>query len=148
MVTEESTKDTVKTIAQGRPDDLAEPVVTPPAFCLQAGHGCGQHPAFPAPSSFSRAMLATARARNAPRDCGRALLLPRSQLFDILNREMHALTPIKAGPMTRARAKVDGELSVIASEAKQSRAAYDALDCFVAEPVIGRAFARPVGSSQ
>src|SRR6266481_3377857 len=51
MVTEESTKDTVKTIAQGRPDDLAEPVVTPPAFLLQAGHGCGQHPAFPAPSS-------------------------------------------------------------------------------------------------
>ncbi len=45
---------------------------------------------------------------------------------------MHALTLIKAGPMTRARAKVDGELSVIASEAKQSRAAYDALDCFVA----------------
>jgi len=52
MVTGKSTKDTVKTIAQGRPDDLAEPVVTPPAFCLQAGHGCGQHPAFPAPSSF------------------------------------------------------------------------------------------------
>src|SRR5712664_3149534 len=77
MVTGKSTKDTVKTIAQGRPDDLAEPVVTPPAFCLQAGHGCGQHPAFPAPSSFSRAMLATARARNAPRECGRALLLPR-----------------------------------------------------------------------
>jgi hypothetical protein len=32
---------------------------------------------------------------------------------------------------------------VIASEAKQSSFA---LDCFVAEPVIGRAFARPVGS--
>jgi hypothetical protein len=30
-------------------------------------------------------------------------------------------------------------ISVIASEAKQSRAAYDALDCFVAEPVIGLA---------
>jgi hypothetical protein len=28
---------------------------------------------------------------------------------------------------------------VIASEAKQSRAEYDALDCFVAEPVIGLA---------
>jgi hypothetical protein len=27
-------------------------VVTPPAFCLQADHGCGQHPAFPAPSRF------------------------------------------------------------------------------------------------
>jgi hypothetical protein len=33
-----------------------------------------------------------------------------------------------------------------ASEAIQHRA--EKLDCFVAEPVIGRAFARPVGSSQ
>jgi hypothetical protein len=38
-------------------------------------------------------------------------------------------------------------LAVIASEAKQSTATVKA-DCFVAEPVIGRAFARPVGSSQ
>jgi hypothetical protein len=36
----ESTKDTVKTIAQGMPDDLAEPVVTAACvFLLQAGHG-------------------------------------------------------------------------------------------------------------
>jgi len=48
----ESTKETVKTIAQGMPVDLAEPVVLPPAFLLQAGHGWGHHPAFPAPSSF------------------------------------------------------------------------------------------------
>ncbi len=33
------------------------------------------------------------------------------------------------------------------SEAIQS-AANEKMDCFVAEPVIGRAFARPVGSSQ
>jgi hypothetical protein len=40
-------------------------------------------------------------------------------------------------------------LTVIASEAKQSTArATVTMDCFVAEPVIGRAFARPVGSSQ
>jgi hypothetical protein len=45
-----STKDTVKTVAQGRPVVRLVPVVTPPAFCLQADHGCGQHPAFPAPS--------------------------------------------------------------------------------------------------
>jgi 2,4-dienoyl-CoA reductase-like NADH-dependent reductase (Old Yellow Enzyme family) len=39
--------------------------------------------------------------------------------------------------------------AVIASEAKQSSfAATRKLDCFVAEPVIGRAFARSVGSSQ
>src|SRR3977135_579819 len=34
------------------------------------------------------------------------------------------------------------------AQAKQSRAEQTTLDCFVAEPVIGRAFARPVGSSQ
>ncbi len=33
MVTGESTKDTVKTIAQGRPDDPPVPVVLPRAFC-------------------------------------------------------------------------------------------------------------------
>jgi hypothetical protein len=41
----------VKTIAQGMPDVLAEPVVTAACFlfCRRA-MGCGQHPAFPAPS--------------------------------------------------------------------------------------------------
>jgi hypothetical protein len=38
--------------------------------------------------------------------------------------------------------------TVIASEAKQSKERTASMDCFVAEPVIGRAFARPVGSSQ
>src|SRR5882724_9113904 len=37
----------------------------------------------------------------------------------------------------------------VASEAKQSiPPCKERMDCFVAEPVIGRAFARPVGSSQ
>jgi hypothetical protein len=41
------------------------------------------------------------------------------------------------------------QFSVIASGAKQSTAtATVTMDCFVAEPVIGRAFARPVGASQ
>jgi hypothetical protein len=34
------------------------------------------------------------------------------------------------------------------SEAIHKRPQNKNLDCFVAEPVIGRAFARPVGSSQ
>jgi hypothetical protein len=39
--------------------------------------------------------------------------------------------------------------TIFASEAKQSMVPQDEkLDCFVAEPVIGRAFARPVGSWQ
>jgi hypothetical protein len=43
-----------------------------------------------------------------------------------------------------------GSLPVIASEAKQSSFLREKrkLDCFVAEPVSGRAFARPGGSSQ
>src|SRR5882762_7102274 len=45
-----------KTIAQGRPDDPPVPVVLPRAFLLHADHGCGGHPAFPAPSSVSRAV--------------------------------------------------------------------------------------------
>jgi hypothetical protein len=44
-----------KTIAQGRPDDPPVPVVLPRAFFLHADHGCGGHPAFPAPSSVARA---------------------------------------------------------------------------------------------
>jgi hypothetical protein len=39
--------------------------------------------------------------------------------------------------------------AVIASEAQQSISRRKGrMDCFVAEPVIGRAFARPIGSSQ
>ena len=41
----------VKPIAQGRP--VVRPILwfLPPAFFSQAGHGCGLHPAFPAPFS-------------------------------------------------------------------------------------------------
>jgi len=46
---------TVKTIAQGMPGVSAEPVVTAACllFCRRA-MGCGQHPAFPAPSVLVR----------------------------------------------------------------------------------------------
>jgi len=44
MVTEESAKETVKTIAQGRPDDPPVPVVLPRAFLLHADHGwCAEY---------------------------------------------------------------------------------------------------------
>jgi hypothetical protein len=43
----------VQTIAQGMPDDLADPVVTAASFlCCWRAMGCGQHPAFPAPSDL------------------------------------------------------------------------------------------------
>src|SRR5437667_12726237 len=68
MVTGKSTKETVKTIAQGRPDDPPVPVVLPRAFLLHADHGCGGHPAFPAPSSdFEGGSLPSTRTFRAAR---------------------------------------------------------------------------------
>jgi hypothetical protein len=55
-----------KTIAQGRPDDSPVPVVLPRAFLLHADHGCGGHPAFPAPSVF-RGWLAQQLGRSPRR---------------------------------------------------------------------------------
>src|SRR6266436_5453644 len=69
LVAGEITKETVKTIAQGRPDDPPTPVVTTVCFLpLHTGHGCGGHPAFPAPSLFRGSRFnASARARSASR---------------------------------------------------------------------------------
>jgi hypothetical protein len=47
MVTGKSTKETVKTIAQGGPGYPAGPVVLPRAFLLHAGHGYQQIPGLP-----------------------------------------------------------------------------------------------------
>ena len=54
----------VKTIAQGMPDDLAEPVVTAACFlfCRRA-MGCGQHPAFPAPFHLEEGDVCKARTQ-------------------------------------------------------------------------------------
>jgi hypothetical protein len=56
-----------KTIAQGRPDDPPVPVVLPRAFLLHADHGCGGHPAFPAPSSRATRFYGQARTHCAAR---------------------------------------------------------------------------------
>jgi hypothetical protein len=51
MVTGESAKETVKTIAQGMPADAVYPwLLTPVLSCCTGGLGCNAHPAFPAPS--------------------------------------------------------------------------------------------------
>ena len=70
LVAGENAKETVKTIAQGRPDDPPVPVVLPRAFCLHADHGCGGHPAFPAPSVLSRAVRFQQLGRFMPRERG------------------------------------------------------------------------------
>jgi len=47
-----------KTIAQGRPGDLGNTCGDYPVLLsLHRGRGCGQHPAFPAPSYYSRVVV-------------------------------------------------------------------------------------------
>src|SRR5882757_4369676 len=78
-------------IAQGRPDDPPVPVVLPRAFFLHADHGCGGHPAFPAPSVISRAARSDNSDAFVPRDHGftsPSVVMPR-----------HRVSPL-ASPMT------------------------------------------------
>src|SRR5437868_9530272 len=71
-VTGETTKETVKTTAQGMPVDCGVPVVTT-LVCSPFLHARlwvrAAHPAFPAPSVVE-GYCATARALSAPRGCG------------------------------------------------------------------------------
>jgi hypothetical protein len=52
FVAGESTKETVKTIAQGMPGVFGGPVVTTVCFLLHTGCGCTVHPAFPCALGF------------------------------------------------------------------------------------------------
>jgi hypothetical protein len=108
--TGESTKDTVKTIAQGRPDVRLVPVVTPPAFCLQA-----EHPAFPAPSPFRGRCFQRLGRGNAWRDYTCV-----AWLFDI---QIKALRRGSRGRRSHGR-------HCERSEAIQNASA--ATDCFIA----------------
>jgi len=68
-VPRESTKDTVKTVAQGRPGCLGQTCGNCRLlFLLQAGHGRGQRPAFPAPSRSQRAANDAKLGHQAPRE--------------------------------------------------------------------------------
>jgi len=107
------------------------------AFIIRTrGCGCTQHPVFPAPSlSFEGVIVRKDPGAIAPRECGVTSLCrhaPRRPgddtelLFVRLNRKMQP-SSLRGATAT-----------------KQSRVLLG-LDCF-AEPVIGRAFARPVGS--
>jgi len=60
-----------KTIAQGRPGDLGTTCGDYPVLLsLHRGRGCGQHPAFPAPSYFSEGGSHNNSGAFAPRECG------------------------------------------------------------------------------
>src|SRR6266568_6252315 len=72
MVTEESTKETVKTIARGMPGFSGEPVVTTlVCFILFRTRdcGCSERPAFPAPSVFFGRTVFAKLGRIVPREC-------------------------------------------------------------------------------
>src|SRR5258708_18162495 len=67
LVAGESTKETVKTIVQGRPDDPPVPVVLPRAFLLHADHGCERAPGLPCSLIIKRDKnMASTRGRWRP----------------------------------------------------------------------------------
>jgi hypothetical protein len=68
-----------KAIAQGRPVVRLSPVVLPRAFLLHAGHGCGQHPAFPAPSVSRAGLTQSSDAQCAARVRMRATVIATSR---------------------------------------------------------------------
>jgi hypothetical protein len=70
-VTGESTKEAVKTIAQGRPDDRPHLWFLPLCFLIaQGAMGASWHPAFPAPSQLARRNSMQRLGRVARRECG------------------------------------------------------------------------------
>src|SRR6201999_3368209 len=77
----------VNTIAQGMPVVPALPVVTAACFLLlQAGHGCGQHPAFPAPSLFRGRRMRHHPGAFVPREGGGVSFFPRIVLLGVIAR--------------------------------------------------------------
>jgi hypothetical protein len=68
-----------KTIAQGRPDCFGGPVVTNACafYPRTRGYGCAKHPAFPAPSDFSRDTNDASLGHFVPRDSGSLARCPR-----------------------------------------------------------------------
>jgi hypothetical protein len=81
MVTEESTKDTVKTIVQGMPDDPPVPVVLPRAFLLHADHGCQPVPGLPCALSLSEGLAFAKLGRRRRRENARLWLFDIGREF-------------------------------------------------------------------
>ena len=82
----ESAKYAVKTIAQGRPDDPAPPVVLPRAtFYARGPRVRAEHPVFPAPSYSEGQFSSIARAHCVARSRTRALQAMKA-LFEIFGR--------------------------------------------------------------
>jgi hypothetical protein len=87
-VTEESSKETVKTIAQGRPGVSGEPVVTT-LVCFIISHArlwVRRAPGFPCALCFSRAEIAAQLGRVAPRERGGVSIVTSSFRGDAKHR--------------------------------------------------------------
>ncbi len=71
-----------KAIAQGMPGCLGSPVLTcaHPSFSAHKANGCGQRPAFPAPSSFEGQRFRKARASRAAATRNRA---PNQEIMNV-----------------------------------------------------------------
>src|SRR5882724_675957 len=96
MVTGESAKDTVKTIAQGMPVDAVYLwLLTPVLFCCTGGYGCNAHPAFPAPSSNFEGGLLPKLGHFVPRERRLASLSASSRTSERSERD--------PGPITTGR---------------------------------------------
>ncbi len=108
------------TIAQGKPDDPVEPVVLPPCFFCTGPMGAIGTRLSLRPLFREGAKYSVKLGRIAPRECGRASFW----LFEVESD--------------------DSDRHCERSEAIHGSASRE-MDCF-AEPVIGRAFARPAGS--
>src|SRR5258705_13798838 len=120
-----------KTIARGMPGYSGVPVVTT-LVCFVSfrtrGRGCIGHPAFPAPSVVKSGETVFARLGPiAPRE--------REVVFGVAVIARSDLSAVAQ----RAKAEATKQSTLLPAALT--------MDCF-AEPVIGRAFARPVGSSQ
>src|SRR5882724_10163118 len=84
-VTGKSTKDTVKTIAQGRPDVSAYTCGPTPVHSYRTGgHGCGGHPVFPAPSVFGGTDIRKTSGASSRENAACCLGVLSYQLFDNL----------------------------------------------------------------
>ena len=72
-----------KAIAQGMPGCLGSPVLTcaHPSFSAHKANGCGQRPAFPAPSSFEGQRFSQKLGHLVPRQRGIALGIRRSNVI-------------------------------------------------------------------
>src|SRR5260370_29635519 len=130
-----------KTIAQGRPAGSGVPVVTT-LVCLvlfrTRGCGCIGHPAFPAPSVYRGANGSCKNSGGSRRENAGSSLEVGAMSLRGATRPPELNERPRPPKLAERRRKVEAT--------KQSILPLrGAMDCF-AEPVIGRAFARPVGS--